>query len=122
MTAAFGRRWYLTLPALGLGVISFWAGLFLGSAYGYDAWQRSPDPPPEAFSDASAAGALILGWVPGLVVCLGVFGLARGILLLVARSRTQPVLAGEVVDAVEASETGNPFQSPQVPGNREPLT
>jgi hypothetical protein len=37
-----------------------------------------PDAPSEAFSDASASGALIFGWLPGGIFCLTVFGFARG--------------------------------------------
>ena len=50
-----------------IGVLAFWAAVFIGSDMGYRAWQSMPDPPDEAFSDASVLGALVLGWFPGLI-------------------------------------------------------
>ncbi len=61
----------------GIGVLTFWAALFVASDTGYRAWQSIPNPPPEAFSDSGPAGALILGWVPGCIFCGLIFGLVR---------------------------------------------
>ena len=65
-----------------VGIVAFWAALFVGADSGYRAWQSMPDPPEEAFSDASVMGALLIGWVPGLMFCLVVFGIVRGLGLL----------------------------------------
>ncbi len=82
-TASFvaGRMSGCVVPGvlLWIGVMVSWAALFIGSHLGYRAWQSMPDAPDEAFRDTSAAGALFLGWFPGLVFCLAVFGLVRGI-------------------------------------------
>ena len=69
------------LPALLIfvGTIAFWAGLAIGSDAGYRGWQSIPDPPREAFSDASAAGAMLFGWIPGTIYCLVVYGIGEGI-------------------------------------------
>ena len=60
------------------GFLAFWATVVMASDMGYRAWQSMPDAPSEAFSDASASGALIFGWLPGGIFCLTVFGFARG--------------------------------------------
>ena len=60
------------------GVLAFWAAFFIASDMGYRVWQSMPDAPSEAFSDASASGALLLGWFPAGVFCFTVFGFARG--------------------------------------------
>jgi hypothetical protein len=62
---------------LALGTVAFWAGLFIGSDFGYRVWQSMPDPPDEAFSDSAPAGALLFGWFPGGVFCVLVFGFFR---------------------------------------------
>lgn len=94
------------------GVLSFWAGLFIGSEAGYRAWQSMPDPPAEAFSDTSAMGALILGWLPGGIFCLALFALVRGIRWILNRKKPT-VVPAEVVEGTSPSvETGNPFQGP----------
>ncbi|MCA9269638.1 MAG: hypothetical protein KDA41_14250 [Planctomycetales bacterium] len=61
-----------------VGVLTFWATLFFAADRGYRAWQSMPNPPGEAFSDASVVGALVAGWLPGGLFCLVVFGLVRG--------------------------------------------
>ena len=63
---------------LTLGVVAFWFAAFIGADIGYRAWQSIPDPPKEAFSDASVLGALVLGWLPGTVFCLTIFAMVRG--------------------------------------------
>lgn len=63
---------------LSVGVLVFWSALFFASDRGYRAWQSMPNPPDEAFSDASVVGALVAGWLPGSVFCFVVFGLVRG--------------------------------------------
>lgn len=65
------------IPLLALGVISWWIALFLGSELGYRAWQSMPDPPQQAFNDASAAGALFVGWIPATLYCMSIFGITR---------------------------------------------
>jgi len=66
------------IPLLTLGVISFWIALFLGSDLGFRAWQAMPDPPKVAFNDASAAGAMVLGWIPATLYCVFIFAITRG--------------------------------------------
>ena len=60
------------------GVLAFWAAVITASVMGYRDWQSMPDAPSEAFSDASASGALLFGWLPAGIFCLSVSGLARG--------------------------------------------
>lgn len=60
-----------------IGVLAIWSALFVGSDLGYRAWQSMPNPPREAFSDASVVGSLLFGWFPGGIFCLTVFGLVR---------------------------------------------
>ena len=59
-------HWVARLGLLGLGVLVFWLGLFLGTHIGYGAWQAVDNPPEEAFADgAGLVGTLIAGWLPG---------------------------------------------------------
>ena len=53
------------------GIAVLWAGIFLGTHFGYGAWQTMPDPPEEAFADgAQLTGSLLLGWLPaGMIAC-----------------------------------------------------
>lgn len=60
------------------GVLICWATVFMASDMGYRAWQSMPDAPSEAFSDASASGALLFGSLPAGIFCTTVFGFARG--------------------------------------------
>ena len=96
---------------LGVGVLAFWSAVFIGSDLGYRAWQSMPDPPEEAFSDASAAGALVFGWLPGGMFCLAVFALVRGIRWLLNWANPD-VFPREVKPAPPPVETGNPYQGP----------
>lgn len=95
-----------------LGTIAFWAALFIGSDMGYRAWQSMPDPPEEAFSDASVMGTVILGWFPGLVSCTLVFGLVRCFRGLL-RWANPDAFAGNEERRAPAKDTGNPYQSPK---------
>ena len=98
-----------------IGILLFWIGLVLASELGYRAWQSMPDPPPEAFSDTSAMGAWILGWLPGGVFCFTIFGLVRGLKWLL-RWANPDLFAGDSSPATEPTakpvETGNPYQGP----------
>lgn len=93
------------------GVKAFWSGLFIGMAFGYTAWQSMPDPPDEAFSDASALGALLFGWFPACCFCLVVFGTTRGAKWLIRRNET--IVYDEAREpSSKRIETGNQYQSP----------
>ena len=108
-----GRMSGCLLPGVLLvgAVLVFWGAMFVGTDMGYRAWQSMPDPPDEAFSDASAVGALILGWLPGALFCLTIFGTVRAIrwLLHWANPDVFPANAETVSKPVE---TGNPYQGP----------
>jgi hypothetical protein len=114
--AAWRSGFFVPTILLIVGVVAFWAGLFLGSEFGYQAWQSMPDPPDEAFRDTFPLGALVFGWIPGSVFCLLVFGggwLVRqlGILLFGRRAVIhEPV--GRVDSDVERPFDENPYQSP----------
>lgn len=101
------------LFSLGLGILAFWAALFLGSDFGYRAWQAIPDPPAEAFSDAAPMGALLLGWLPGGVFCSLVFGSVFTVFRVsrFLRREGEQDLANSVPEA-KSVETGNPYRSP----------
>jgi len=94
-----------------IGVLAFWAAVFIGSDMGYRAWQSMPDPPDEAFSDASVLGAFVLGWFPGLVFCLLVFGTVRGIKWLLHWANPD-VFPNDKAAVSQPVETGNPYQGP----------
>jgi hypothetical protein len=60
-----------------VGVFALWAALFLAADAGYRAWQESPNPPDEAFSDAGGPFFfLLLGWLPSGILLGSVFLLA----------------------------------------------
>ena len=60
--------------ALIAGVFTLWAALFLAVDAGYRAWQQSPNPPHEAFSDAGGPFFfLLLGWLPSGILLGSVF-------------------------------------------------
>lgn len=98
-----GRASGCALPGLFLliGVLSFWSALFFASDQGYRAWQSMRNPPEEAFRDAAVVGALAVGWVPGGLFCLIVFGLVRGFRRLV-----------QWADPLAAPKTGNTHSPP----------
>ena len=75
--AGWTRGVVIPVILLIVGLLSFWGGLFIGSEVGYQVWQTSPDPPPEAFSDTFPMGALFFGWLPSGFVCGCVFGVTR---------------------------------------------
>lgn len=90
-----------------VGVLAFWAATVFGADFGYRAWQSLPDPPAEAFSDASVMGAMLFGWFPGVLFCLAVFGLVRGTrwLLHWANPDAFPAVTKTAADSVKS---GNP--------------
>lgn len=66
--------------ALIAGVFTLWAALFLAVDAGYRAWQESPNPPDEAFSDAGGPFFfLLLGWLPSGILLGTVFFLTSAI-------------------------------------------
>jgi hypothetical protein len=93
------------------GILAFWSAVFIGSDLGYRAWQSMPDPPEEAFNDASALGALVLGWFPAGIFCLTIFGLVRVIRWILRWANGQEPAKGGKPDRPPV-ETGNPYQSP----------
>lgn len=109
-----GTRSGCLIPCLLLpiGVIVFWVALFIGSDMGYRKWQSMPDPPAEAFSDASALGALVFGWVPGVLFCSVVFAAVRGFRLFLHWANPD-VFPGNEQPPGKVTETGNPYQSPR---------
>lgn len=67
-------HWLTRLGLLGLGVLVFWLGLFLGTHIGYGVWQAVDNPPEEAFADgAGLVGTLIAGWLPGCMLAGAAF-------------------------------------------------
>jgi hypothetical protein len=74
--AAANRSWLGRVPLLLVGILSVWIGLFLGSDKFYRVWQSMPNPASEAFADTAPIGALLLGWMPGMLVVGSVFGLS----------------------------------------------
>ena len=109
IVAGLSRGVLVPVIFLIVGVLSFWAGLFIGSEIGYQVWQGIPDPPPEAFADTFPMGALFAGWIPAGVYCAATFGLAglARILLFQKRSRSEHGVSSSI-----PVESGNPYQSP----------
>ncbi|MEZ6136543.1 MAG: hypothetical protein R3C53_16730 [Pirellulaceae bacterium] len=100
------------------GTLTLWAAMFFGSDMGYRAWQEMPDPPDEAFSDASVLGTLVLGWFPAGIFCLMVFAVVRGFrwLLHWANPDVYPGVSRQASKnpvPAEQIESGNPYQSPR---------
>ncbi|MFZ4575619.1 MAG: hypothetical protein ACOYN0_14585, partial [Phycisphaerales bacterium] len=81
LLAALIRSWPGWIPLLTVGAVCFWASLVLGSDRYYRIWQSIPNPPEEAYADSGVAGALVLGWLPSVIVELVLFGVC----LLVCR-------------------------------------
>lgn len=107
-----GRASGYVIPILGnvVGVLAFWAGLFIGSEIGYQKWQATPNPPAVAFNDTMPMGALLAGWMPASVFCGFVFGATKATSYLFSLNRTRP----SYMPSREApEETGNPYQGPQ---------
>ena len=71
LIATWRFRFWVQCIAVLFGILVLWAGIFLGTHFGYGAWQTMPDPPEEAFADgAKLTASLILGWLPaGMVTC-----------------------------------------------------
>ena len=110
IAAGMSRNVILQVALLIVGVLAFWGGLFFGSEIGYQVWQRSPDPPPEAFSDTFPMGALLAGWVPGSWYCGAVFILA----IFATRflfSKTPETVKDD--SALPDLESSNPYESPR---------
>ena len=107
-----GCLWPFVFLIPGIGVL--WACLFLGTAYGYDAWQRMPDPPDEAFSDASVVGALVFGWMPAGLYCAVILVLTRGFRSLLGWANPNAAVQQppESSKFEAPQETGNPYQGP----------
>ncbi|MAT38102.1 MAG: hypothetical protein CL946_00710 [Ectothiorhodospiraceae bacterium] len=94
-----------------IGVAAVWASMFIGSDLGYRAWQAIPNPPEEAFSDASVMGALVFGWFPSGVFCLTIFAVVRVIKLIIRWANPTPAGSGNPATP-KPIETGNPYQQP----------
>ena len=61
------RPWRMVV--LATATLVLWIALFVGVDYGYGAWQRTPNPPAEAFSDTGGPFFMLFaGWVPSLCV------------------------------------------------------
>ena len=100
------------------GTLALWAAMFFGSDMGYRAWQKSPDPPAEAFSDASVMGALLFGWFPSALFCLTVFAVVRVFrrVLHWANPDVYPSTAGKPNHSTISTapvESVNPYESPR---------
>ena len=114
--AAWKSGFVVPVVAFVVGVIAFWAGLFVGSEAGYQAWQSIPDPPAEAFSDTTPMGALFFGWLPAGFFCGVVFAIVFGI-TWIARYFLPAGTANLSSGASDSKsiETGNPYQAPKSP-------
>lgn len=127
--AAFfaGRMSGCLAPALtlALGVLGFWVAIFIGVDMGYRGWQAMPDPPPEAFSDASAVGALVFGWIPGGILCLILFAFMRICrrLLRWANPDLDPPPRDTTGESspVRPKNSKDPYQIPSSPTTRPPV-
>ena len=119
LVAGWRRGCIVPLICLPLGVLSFWSGLFLGADIGYRQWQSIPNPPDEAFADTGPIGALLVGWLPGLIFCGFVFGLTRLVYTLV--SPRPASLADPTSEPANLAplESGNPYQAPRNRVDRE---
>jgi hypothetical protein len=87
--AAWNRSWLGRIPLLMVGVLSVWLGLFLGSEKYFRVWQSMPDPSDEAYADTGPIGALLLGWLPGLIVVAASFA-AFLVVAVILRRRSRP--------------------------------
>lgn len=97
------------------GTLALWAAMFFGSDMGYRAWQESPNPPDEAFSDASVLGALLFGWFPAGLFCLTVFAVVRAFCWLRrwANPDVYPIAKTNLTNPTVLPESNNPYQSPR---------
>lgn len=122
LLAGFRRGVAIPLVLLFIGIVSFWGTLFFGSDIGYRRWQSIPNPPPEAFSDASPMGAFLFGWFPAGIYCAFLFLIARVIRILFFKGPREEtgVVSSEVITTVLSPHkpSDNPYQSPsQFPPN-----
>ena len=85
--AAVNRSWWGRAPILLVGILAVWVGIFLGSEKYFRVWQSIPNPPDEAFADTGPMGALIAGWMPGILVVTILF-LPCWLVMGLIRSRT----------------------------------
>ncbi|MCA9195027.1 MAG: hypothetical protein KDB03_24815 [Planctomycetales bacterium] len=114
-----GMRSGCLIPGILLvgGTLSLWAALFLGSDMGYRAWQKMPDPPDEAFSDASVLGAFVMGWFPASIFCIIVFGTVRSVRCLLHWANPDVFPSTNIASIApgpeETMDFGNPYQSPR---------
>lgn len=53
----------------------FWLAFVAGVGAWFYTWQSGPNPPDEAFNDTGALGAVIVGWVPAVLVVGSFYGL-----------------------------------------------
>ena len=103
--AARKSGWIVPASLLLVGIVAFWASLFIGLDKAYRAWQTSPDPPPEAFADPEPAFAFVLGWIPGALFCGMVFGLVRLIGYFISRSASKSHLAKRVSESIGKNDS-----------------
>ncbi|MEM9413663.1 MAG: hypothetical protein AAGA30_21325 [Planctomycetota bacterium] len=85
------------LPAIlvGIGFVSVWASLVIGSGVGYQVWQSMPNPPDEAFNDTSNVGAVLVGWIPAGGFCCLVFTLTK---IACANQSNKRIAEAELLD------------------------
>ena len=83
--AAWNRSWWGRLPLLAVGILGTWIGLLVSSDLYFRVWQAMPNPPDEAYADSGPAGALLFGWMPGIVVMVVLFVPAWAVALLIRR-------------------------------------
>lgn len=75
LLAALNRSWPAWIPLLTVGIACYWASLVLGTERYYRVWQSIPNPPVEAYADSGVLFTVVLGWIPGVIVELVLFGL-----------------------------------------------
>ena len=112
LAAGWRRGCIVPLICLPLGVFSFWSALFLAAEIGYRQWQSIPNPPDEAFADTAPLGALLVGWLPGLIFCGFIFGLTRLVHTLVSPRREHSGHRPSGFANRAPFESGNPYQAP----------
>lgn len=83
--AAWNRSWWGRLPILGVGILGTWIGLLVSSDLYFRVWQAMPNPPDEAYADSGPAGALLFGWMPGILVMVVLFVPAWSVAVLLGR-------------------------------------
>ena len=109
LTAGILRGFLFPACLLAVAVLAVWGSLFIGSELGYRAWQAMDNPPEEAFADTFPMGALMAGWVPGLVFSGTVFCIARVLRMLLVR---RPNETSDSRSDTPPRVSDNPYQSP----------